>query len=405
MDIDQPIGVEFAVQVEVVDDGDRSYRSEATNILPGVWRAAFVTQEEPRKISVDPDRRYFDWNRFNNRTGLIEMQFLPGDLRTFNDDKYTTVWLPLASKLPGEPLTGLVVASISKYVHNNITLVAGYAPETKQKGFSLFYFENLPRFGGFTVFNMIQDRGQTYAGERLLEGSLFRNLGLWPDPVVEIGTRLRHRETMNDSGNTRHQTAALKLKLTPLKSSNRCRYGVATELERVIQSASRGLQYRRELASLDVNCKLMDRVSVEFHGFSGRLDGSQDVSKRVYFNPQEPSEARLRIDQPALEKVDEISVMGADILVPLPLPLPPALLAVNRQIRLRGFSDFGKSWSPKVQYRDAGVGLWIPFGGDVVGKGSVQVLNLSILAVLYRSVGDFESRKVGVVFDFGFGNR
>jgi hypothetical protein len=86
----------------------------------------------------------------------------------------------------------------------------------------------------------------------------------------------------------------------------------------------------------------------------------------------------------------------------MPLPLPSALFTVNRQMRFRMFYDYGESKHPDNHYKDAGVGVWVPFGGDLVGKGSVQLLNLSVLAVLYRETNETKSFKPGIVFDFDF---
>ena len=198
---------------------------------------------------------------------------------------------------------------------------------------------------------------------------------------------------------------AVNVSFSPLRSLGACRYGNSNEWEQVVHAEAEARSYRRLSSSLEGSCNIIDGVDVGVRGFVGALKAEDGVSDRVRFNPQNGGEARIRIDAPVLDKVDKISTIGVDVLAPAPLPLPSWMMTVNRQTRVRGFYDYGESWDPHVHYKDAGVGLWLPFGGDVVGKGSVQFINFSLSAVLYREAGDLRSRAPGFVFDFGFANK
>ena len=110
----------------------------------------------------------------------------------------------------------------------------------------------------------------------------------------------------------------------------------------------------------------------------------------------------MRFDDPKLGRTDQIWTAGADVLVPAYLPVPDDLYLLKRQARYRLFYDFGESEGPHRYYKDAGVGLWLPIGIDLVGKGAVSPLNFSLLVVLYREAGNFKSHTPGILFDFDF---
>ena len=93
--------------------------------------------------------------------------------------------------------------------------------------------------------------------------------------------------------------------------------------------------------------------------------------------------------------------MSADVLLPANLGLGG--IALDRQIRWRLFYDYGVSKRKDESMRAAGLGLYIPLGGNVVGKGGISFFNFSLLYVPYVKVGHSEDGKGGILFDF-FGN-
>ena len=398
-------GYSIPVAVRVVDGNGTSYIKEAEQNKdnPLEWQAHFELSAPHDVVEVEPTRQIFDWNRFNNKNKWPDVRFFPGNLKTFADDAYSVIWLPLASKLPGDDFTWLFVAQVFRYVQASMTAVASYVPNTRRYGYSLYYLTDIPKFGAYTIFDVIQDRGRAYSGERVADAGIYRTFRLLKNPVIEYGFRLRHREAMNQAAETGHETIAFKAQAVPINQLGACNYFARTELEQLVQTRNKeGGPYHRNSGMIEGSCKALDWLEAGVRGFAGVLDRDTTLSSNLDFNPQEVTEARMRIDDPQLPDVREISTLGLDLLTPMPLPLPSALFTVNRQMRFRMFYDYGQSKRPANHYKDAGIGLWIPFGGDLVGKGSVQILNLSVLAVLYRETDEVKSFKPGIVFDFDF---
>ncbi len=397
-------GYSIPVRVKITDQEGKSSEKKATQDKdnPTLWHAEFVLDNPQDSVEIEPTRQVFDWNRFNNNNRWSKINIFPGNMKTFADDAYSVIWLPLASKVPGDDFTWLFVAQAFRYVQASMTAVVSYIPNQKRYGYSLYYLTDLTKIGSYTIFDVIQDRGRAYSGERVADAGIYKTFKLLKSPVIEYGMRLRHREMMSRNTETGHQTLALKIRATPLNQYGVCNYYARTELERLIHAKSSDENYHRDSGIIEGSCKAADWLEIGARGFVGILNSDTLISENLDFSPQESSEARLRIDSPQLPDVAEIKTAGIDILTPMPLPLPSAFFTVNRQMRFRMFYDYGESRRPQNQYRDAGVGLWIPFGGDVVGKGAIQILNLSILTVLYRQTNDVKSFRPGVVFDFDF---
>jgi hypothetical protein len=64
------------------------------------------------------------------------------------------------------------------------------------------------------------------------------------------------------------------------------------------------------------------------------------------------------------------------------------------------FSDWGVLRDPDRDVQASGVGFVLPFGGDVMGKASVTLLQFSLYSVLYRRIGSEIQRDPGFIFDF-----
>jgi hypothetical protein len=206
-----------------------------------------------------------------------------------------------------------------------------------------------------------------------------------------------------------HQTVALTTLLLPINNYGLCSYSLKTSFEVVPGFLHSKVQYGRHNGLGDGACRLKFlplEPDIGFRAFSGVVTADGAVPENIYYNPQDLKEARMRIDAPQLPNASRISTGGADLLIPANLPLPDGIFALKREARYRAFYDYGRS-VPELDpheaiYRDAGVGLFIPFGGDLVGKGSVALLNFSALVVLYKDVDGVRSNKPGFLFDFDF---
>lgn len=389
--------------VMITDDDGKKYEVEAhqSGDRKDVWIAQTTLQNKYDRVELEPSRQIFDWNRFNNKSSLPAVHFFPGPLNSFDDDAYTLFWLPLVTKLPGEPYTYFLVTQGFKYVQSSFTVILTYVPEEKRYGYSFYYLTDFPKIGSYMVVDSISDKGRTYKDERLIDIGIYKTVSFIKDPVIEYGLRLRNRETIN-MPETRHQTLAFKAQSSPLNQHGTCTHSAKAELERSFHSQNVNFGYSRQFATAEGSCQVFSGLEAGGRIFAGAVHAFGDSTRNLYFNPQEVTEARLRFDSPNLNKVESITTIGLDLLTPARIPFPDYLWVISRQARWRAFSDFGVAENPHAVYRDAGVGLWVPFGGDLVGKGSVTVLNFSVLAVLYRQAGTFESTQPGIIFDFDF---
>jgi len=398
-------GYALPVTVAVKDEADLRQETIAQPIPtePGRWQAKIRTSAPVARVEIDPKRQVFDWDRFDNRDAWPAVRWLPGNARTLSDDAYTVIWLPLASALPGDPLTLQLVGQAFRYMHSSTTAILSYQPKTKVVGYSLYYLTDFPQLGGYMVADALQDKGLAFRGERAQAVGVYKTVSLIKDPYLEYGVRVRNREALGDPM-TRHQTAAFKASATPLNQYDACRYNAKTELEHTVHARQEAQDYARNFLLADLTCKMGPWLEGTVRGFGGELtrDRHDFQGGNYRFHPQDASEARMRFDDPQLERADRIGTVGADLLVPMPLPIADAFYVLKRETRFRVFYDYGRSEHPNATYRDAGVGLWAPLGFDLVGKSSVALLNFSLLVVLYREAGDYRSRKPGVLFDFDF---
>ena len=64
------------------------------------WRAQFVTPFETESVEVEPTGEIFDFDRFNNRSGVPGFQLFPGSAQKISDRDYTLFWLPYPFRRP-----------------------------------------------------------------------------------------------------------------------------------------------------------------------------------------------------------------------------------------------------------------------------------------------------------------
>ena len=398
-------GFALPVTVALRTDLGTSHLAKARPDESGrTWVADFYVRGAPETVEVEPSRQIFDWDRFDNTSAWPSFNFLPGNAKTFADDAYTVLWLPLATQLPGEPLTLQLVAQSLRYMHDSITAIGTYQPKTHVRGYSVYYLTDFPKYGTYLLADAIQDKGLGYSGERVIEAGAYKTVSWVKNPYLEYGLRLRNRTLITDPRSD-HQTLALKGLIEPLNQYGPCNYSGKLEEEHTIHAVVDDYRYTRRFIEADGSCKVAKYLELGWRSFAGELvrQGRTGFDGGNFrFHPQDINEARLRFDDPSLDRVDRIATIGADVLLPAALPLPSSFYVLNRETRYRLFYDYGRSQEPNLTYKDAGVGLWVPMGIDLVGKGSVSLLNFSALVVLYREAGDFHSRTPGLLFDFDF---
>lgn len=362
----------------------------------GLWVAEFVTQSDFKDVELQPDRAVFDWNRFNNSSRDTEWQFFPGSARSFRDDAMTVLWLPLVAKLPGEEWTVLLASQIFRYMHNSVTVIGSYVPQEKRAGFRMFYLTDIPWWSLYTVMSASQNFGNQTRDERVLDAGVYRRGFFLNNPDLELGLRLRYRQVMGRN-DTAHPTVALRAQLEP-PNPQLCRYSFNIDLERTVPNVNERLSYARDTGKFQGNCQFFSLVG-EVRTFYGVLTSEGMVPGNVAFQPQDLDGPRVRMEMGRLDSVHRIGSIGLDLLGPIRLPLENLFLALPRETRWRLFYDYARAPDAGHTYHDAGVGLSMPLGGDVVGKQTITLMRISVLAVLYQKYDDERGKKPALLLD------
>jgi hypothetical protein len=110
-------------------------------------------------------------------------------------------------------------------------------------------------------------------------------------------------------------------------------------------------------------------------------------------------EARLRLDNRGVARHKRLVTTNTDLFLPLVAPVPADTLILARKMRWRLFYDYGSAPLERIEYRSAGAGFQLPFGGDLSAAGSLTLTQVTALAVLYSSVDGEISRKPSIIFD------
>lgn len=391
-------GEDYRIPVDVVVTDQKGHRhSQRTNGLKKEEVVSFVIPSPMVSVEINPDRNVYDGNRFDNSNKKERYNFFPGAARTIKDDETTVFWMPLFAQRPGEGFSIILSAVMLRYLQGIYSTMFSYVPSENRLGFQGFFLTDLPKYGLFTIMRVAQDFGNALRGERNVELGLYRAPFLLKDPVIEVGGRIRSKQQLGLK-DTIHQTLTSRLRVVPL-NAGRCHYRFMLDLERTPGTSKGGFRYRRDLSLFQSNCRVFS-VDLGLRAFWGELDGDGPIPSNAFFKPQNEDEARIRIDSTGFESALHVTSLGFDVLWPATLPVPPEWFLLPRESRWRLFYDVGTTKSPSHLIRGAGGGVLIPMGGNAVGKRSISILQLSILAVLFRSMDGEVDHKPGILIDF-----
>ena len=359
----------------------------------GIWRASIVTEDEPATAEADPAREIFDSDRFNNRSDLSGVKFFPGNAHTLEDDAYTVFWLPYPFRRPGEAVSVGITASIFRYLQSSLNIRLEASPSDRKAGFLVKKDYRVPSHALSGSFSA----AQSYEGFRVLEAAIDRN-PVWKLPTpLTLGLRARHRQIVGQPDSP-HVTAAIASEISTGNLWNPCRAALSGEDEEAPRYLSSGFRYSRRSAVLESQCNSKSGVDAFVRFFYGQLV-HEDAPDLVFFQPEDLREARIRLDIKELSRVERIASTSNDLLLPLVIPFPGNTMVLSRGVKLRFFFDAGRAINEDINYRAAGTGLLLPFGGDLAGVGSFALTRMSFLAVLYSAAGEEESRKPRLLFD------
>ncbi len=395
--VSQEGAVDFPPMVGVEDESHRVHytRAEAGKTPDAAhWLANIVTPYKPMKAVVDPGHEAFDSNRFNNSSSGAGLQFFPGSAETLRDDAYTVVWLPYAFRRPGEPFSIGLQGALFRYIQGGAYAKVEVAPADKLGSVQIKQNFQYPSVAMSSEFLF----DQNYDNDRLAEVAVQRSPLFAGNPQISLAVKGRHRERTGEPLSS-HETVALSTSMKPRGRSRYCGYSLSAEIEHAPEALAHGFWYERKLGVVAGDCNLTARTNLAIRVFSGALYGQGEVPDAVLFKPTDLQEARLRMDQRGLARDKKLTVVGTDLMLPFYIPLPGDTMILARQMRWRLFYDYGRAYDERIDYRSAGWGFLLPFGGDLAGAGSLALTRLTVLAIAYTKVDGEVSRHPSIVFD------
>lgn len=387
--------IDFAPSLIVTDDTGASYSSTMRNFSqsPGAWTAEVVTRGRPISATIDPDHVTFDSNRFDNSSESPDIVFFPGTTNTLRDDAYTILWVPYPVRRPGEAFSVGIGASIRHYLESGLSVRFEYAHATRRGSYFINQEIKWPGFG--LSSNLLASH--TYFNDRRIEASVARSPLFAAGPRLSVTGRLRRKGEAGKSDSD-HYTLGFLASIRPPGVWNPCQPSLVAEWEKAPDVWAPDFSYERNTATALGSCLFPKGTNLRIRGFAGDLTTDGIPPLTAQFRPNDLYEVGLRLDS-SVTRVNKIIATQADLYLPLFLPLPRDMLILPRQMKWRLFHDFGKSPDAQVTYRSAGMGFFIPFGGDLSGAGSLTVSRISLLAILYQKVGAQVSRRPSIVFD------
>lgn len=359
-----------------------------------VWHAALALAYKPLRADVDPTHEAYDYDRFNNSSAPTGVQFFPGPAETLRDDAYTVVWVPYLYRLPAQPFSIGLQSVLFRYIQSGLFMKVEMAPKEKLYGGEIRKRFAIEDRGLFFDLNLDHD----YVNDRQAEASVTR-APLWNgDPAAGITLKTRFKQRVGQP-ESRHQTFVLGANMKNATPQARCHGQLAGELERTPPSFSKGFEYTRSFGVVSGDCNITLRSNLGTRFFYGMVRSTGEAPDQALFKPTDLKGTRLRIDDSGLTLGRRVASVGTDLVLPMYLPLPNDTLILSRQLKWRVFYDAGRSFDERHDYRSAGLGFLLPFGGDLAGAGSLSLTKLTLLGILYSSVDGVVSRKPSVVFD------
>ncbi len=391
LEIDRNDSMNLPVNVRFYSDSPGIH--EDVTLQPGQTMASTPPLAwQARRAVIDPERKTFDPDRFDNSTEWPDLDFFPGDATTFRDDAWTIFWLPYAFRRPGESVSWAIQASLFRHLRDSTMISLEHSPSARRVAWSLRHQRPLPTFALLSQFLLSKD----YSDRKLGEIALDRSPAISSLSWISAGLRLRHRQF--DDGDLGHQTYSFVMAVRPSPVPRPCGFKISGETERAPRSFSEKFSYARNHGILETACSFPHSFDIGLRAFRGKLI-SDENPQGAEFRINDLREARVRVDERELVTARDLASINLDIFTPLPLPVPSDSIVLARQLRTRLFHDMSYSWDQDVTWRASGVGVLMPIGGEVMGAGSLALSRLSILAILHSRVGDKTEGKPSVIFD------
>ncbi len=354
----------------------------------------FQVDFKPSEVILDESRFVFDLNRYNNSSSWPAIRFFPGNANELDDDGYNILWFAYPFRRSGDSWQLAVQAAILRYISSNSLLELDFELEGQHRLSGSFSNSwSFPRYGLETYFLL----GQGIEGKRLVETRLQRSPLFSSGPLVSVGLLARHRETRGDV-TTRHQTYGFNLNVEPRDVQRMCRYQIKSEYESAPKETSPRFQYEKRTMLVGPACRFAKGFDLQLKGFLAQLDDRGVLPKDLQFNPQDQTGAGIRLDRSGLQLTRSLYSIRSDFFIPFGFRVPRSSYLLPEQLKWRIFYDFGRDTESGISYAAAGGGLFLPFGGDVSGIGTLSITQFSLLWVGYSRIDDDVSREPRLLF-------
>ncbi|MEZ4744116.1 MAG: hypothetical protein R3B45_16985 [Bdellovibrionota bacterium] len=342
----------------------------------------FKTSAPADEIEIDPERTVFDSDRFNNSNTLPSLRFFPGTAKTFYDDSYTIFWGPYAFRRPGEPFFLGVGGAIFRYLNSSLFFSGERAFTDDLGAFSLRHKYNLPQ----AAIKINTSVNQDFRGSRVMLMEVGRSPIFQSGPKLSGLLKIRRRQTVGQF-NTVHGTIGAEANMIPASNTGDCMYNLTGESEIAPEAASPEFTYRKEIGKAQLQCNIFKYFTLRLKLFRGLIHDDQGpIPEETKFFINDMEQAQIRIDSDNIEPSKNINSTTIAFDTPLPISISSETMILSRKARLQFFYDYGYALSEEHKYRifrASGIQLNLPFGGDIMGAGSLALFNFSLATILY----------------------
>lgn len=386
---------DLPTQIRFEDTGGSYYyvTSKQPDLSQNRWLITTITDLEPIDVSIDPNHHMYDSNRFDNQASTPGISLFPVGSNTISDSSYTSVWVPYLFRRPGEATSIAIQAALFRYLQSGIFGKVEYSPGSKKLAFLMSYEHKFTRSQLASELVILQ----TYSQYRTSKVSLFsqpRNAN------ANFSAALRYRQIIGIQ-ESYHPTIGLGVDLNIPSPVPACKISSTNEVEHAPLSKADGIQYHRITSLWTIPCTLSKKSSYTLRSFHGALIKHRGFMPYFsLFRINQLDELGIRIDEENLPLLSRVVGLNQDILLPFWLPFVEKAMILSNRLKFRLFHDIGgTSLRYKDSYEATGLGFVLPFGGDIVGFGSLTISKLSILGILHSRKNDLISRKPRILFD------
>lgn len=360
-------------------------------------QARATLPDRPSKVEVDAERHHFDSNRFNNTNRWPRLKFFPGNARGLPDDELTVIWALYPFRRPGQPWSLALNTGLLRYI--NASTFGTLETEIGGKHRSAFSISESYKLPALSLSGSAAIE-QNLFGSRVISKEIKYGPLLSTGPRIDFQTAFRHRQVVGKPASG-HQTIGGGSTIQHRGQIRHFGYKVTGEYELAPEAWSPEFQYDRRFGIVELYASIPSWMDYQLRLFRGEYTYSGEVPEELLFHPEDLKLARLRLDVPNLPRSAKIFSIGNDLFLPFSWDQAGGTVLLNRRLRWRLFYDYGRALDLAQEFRAAGGGILIPFGGDIAGVGTLALTRFNLIVVGYSSADGEVSTKPRFLFTFG----